>query len=244
MAGHSKWANIKHRKGAQDAKKAKIFAKLSKEIIVAASHGGGDPSSNSSLRLVLAKARAASMPKKNIEAAVAKATGSGGGENFKEYEFAGNINGVSFLIICLADSFNRVTSQIQAYFNKVGGQVVGAQSIKRIFERKGLLEVSREFGDEDDVMMKALDAGAMDFEPSDESYLIYTDPSDINKVREALESQGISEFRTAQVSYFPNEEKLVDKDKAEKILNFIDRVEDDDDVQEVFHNLDASSLEG
>ena len=244
MAGHSKWANIKHRKGAQDAKRAKEFAKLSKEIMVAAAQGGGDPASNSSLRLALTKARAKSMPKKNIETAIAKATGAGSKDAYKEIVYGGNVSGVSFLVMCLSDNANRVASNIQHLFSKANGSVAGASSVSYVFDRKGVLEFDKTFFDsEDDAMMIALEAGAEDFEASDNTYFAYTDPSSFSSVKDELEKAGVTELKTAEVKYLPNQEVKVPQEKAERILNFIDSLEDDDDVQDVYHNLDASSFD-
>jgi len=243
MAGHSKWANIKHRKGAQDAKRAKIFARFSKEIMVAAAKGGPDPSSNSSLRLAITKAKAQSMPKKNIETAIAKATGGGDASNYQEITYGGNINGVSFLVVYLADNPNRVAANVQASFKKVNGSVTGASAVSYVFDRKAIFEFSKDGKDEEETMMLAIESGAEDFESSDETYFVYADPSNFTQVKEGLEAAGITEFKTAEVSYIPNNEVKVDKAKAEKILNFIDTLEDDEDIQNVYHNLDASSLD-
>ena len=173
MAGHSKWANIKHRKGAQDAARAKIFAKLSKEIMVAAAQGGPDVASNPTLRLAISKAKAKSMPKKNIEAAIVKATHSKEGSDYKEIIYGGNISGVSFLIVYLSDNANRVAASIQAAFKKQHGSVSGASAVHYIFDRKGILEIAKDNLNADDVMMKALDAGALDFELLDDSFVVY-----------------------------------------------------------------------
>ena len=243
MAGHSKWANIKHRKGAQDAARAKRFAKFSKEIMVAAAQGGPDVETNSSLRLAVAKARAQSMPKKNIETAIAKASGSGAADSYKEISYGGNVGGVTFLIKYLADNENRVAAEIQHLFSKAGGSVTGASAVSYIFDRKGVLEIPHSYGDEDTIMMQALDAGAIDFESSDETYFAYTEPSEFQAVKDALEAQGIEDFKTAEVKYIPNMEHKVTPDKAEKILAFIEKLEDEDDIQDVYHNLDASSFE-
>ena len=244
MAGHSKWANIKHRKGAQDAKRAKVFAKISKEIIVAAAQGGADQNSNSSLRLAISKARAKSMPKKNIENAIAKGSGSGANANlFKEYQYGGNVAGVSFLVVCLADNANRVASTVQSAFNKANGSVTSASGVSYIFDRKGILEWEKTEGsDSDEIMMKAIECGALDFEETDNSFYAYTDPSDFINVKTKLEENGITEFSTAEVSYEANQEVKLPMAKAEKIISFIDKLEDNEDVQNVFHNLDADSL--
>ena len=243
MAGHSKWANIKHRKGAQDAARAKRFAKFSKEIMVAAAQGGPDVEMNSSLRLAVAKAKAQSMPKKNIETAIKRATGQGNAAAYKEISYGGNVGGVTFLVKYLADNENRVAAEIQHLFSKANGSVTGASSVSYIFDRKGVLEIPKTYGDEDTVMMLALEAGATDFEISDDTYFVYTDASTFSLVKEALEKQGIEEFKTAEVKYLPNMEHKLTKEKAEKILQFIDKLEDEEDVQDVYHNLDPSSLD-
>ena len=242
MAGHSKWANIKHRKGAQDAARSKVFAKLSKEIMVAAAAGGGDPASNSSLRMVLAKARAKSMPKKNIKTAIDKATGAGAVGTFKEVVYGGNVNGVSFLVVYLTDNTNRVAANVQSMFKRSNGSVGSPSSVSYVFDRKGVLEISSEGRNEDEIMMMVLEMGADDFEASADSFFIYTEPSSFSKVKDALEKEGITDFKQAEVSYIPNSEHKLPNDKALRILDFIDRLEDDDDVQDVYHNLDADSL--
>lgn len=243
MAGHSKWANIKHRKGAQDAKRAQLFNKFSKEIIVAAQMGGGDVNTNSALRLAVTKAKAQSMPKKNIENAIAKGAGEKGGATYFEASYGGNVSGVSFLVNCLTDNSNRLAANIQFYFNKAGGAVSGVSAVSYIFDRKGVLELAKANIDEETLMMQAIEAGAEDFEATDESYLIYTEPASFSDVKENLEKLGYTEFTTAEVKYLPNQEVVVPKEKAEAILEFIDKLEDDEDIQVVYHNLDASSLD-
>ena len=243
MAGHSKWANIRHRKGAQDAARAKRFAKFSKEIMVAAAQGGPDLETNSSLRLAVAKAKAQSMPKKNIESAIAKATGSGDAASFKEISYGGNVSGVTFLVKYLASNENKVAAEIQHLFSKAGGSVTGASAVGYVFDRKGVLEIPNTYGDEDTVMMMALEAGAEDFEAGEATYFVYTDPSSFSVVKEALEKQGIEEFKTAEVKYLPNMEHKVTPEKAQKILTFIEKLEDEDDIQDVYHNLDVSSFD-
>ena len=243
MAGHSKWANIRHRKGAQDAKRAKQFAKFSKEIMVAAAQGGADLESNSALRLAVSKARAQSMPKKNIDSAIQKATGGGEGANFKEISYGGNVAGVTMLVKYLSDNENRVSADVQYLFNRAGGSVTGASAVSYVFDRTGVLEIPHSYGDEDTIMMQVLEAGADDFESSDETYFAYTSPSSFSQVKENLEKEGITDFKTAEVKYLPNNEVVLPVAKAEKVLSFIDKLEDEDDVQEVYHNLDPSSLD-
>lgn len=243
MSGHSKWDNIKHRKGAQDAVRAKVFAKLSKEIMVAAAAGGGDPASNSALRMMLTKARAKSMPKKNIETAIKKATGAGvDAASFSEMVYGGNVHGVSFFVIFLSDNANRVAANVQSYFKRANGSVGSPSSVSYVFDRKGVFALDAEGRDEDEFMMLALEAGADDFEALDDTFFIYTEPSSFAKVKDNLEKEGITKFKKAEVTYLPNLEVKLSKERAEKMLNFIDLLEDDDDVQDVYHNMDPDSL--
>jgi len=210
--------------------------------MVAAAMGGADMDSNSSLRLAVSKARAKSMPKKNIENAINKATGAGDVSAYKEIVYGGNVRGVSFLVICLSDNANRIAANIQSYFNKANGSVGSSSSVGYIFDRKGVLEFEKNSLDEETTMMMAIEAGADDFVASDETFIVYTDPSSFTSVKEGLEKNGIEEFKTAEVLYEANQECKLDKIKAEKVLAFIDKLEDDEDIQEVFHNLDADSL--
>lgn len=205
--------------------------------------GGPDLNSNSSLRLVVAKAKAQSMPKKNIESAIEKGAGNRGGASYFEAAYGGNVNGVSFLVHCLTDNANRLAANIQYYFNRAGGAVSGVSAVSYIFDRKGVLELSKTVGNEDEIMMQAIEAGAEDFESTDETYLIYTEPTEFASVKENLEKLGFTEFTTAEVKYLPNQEVVIPKEKAEAVLEFIDKLEDDEDIQVVYHNLDAASLD-
>ncbi|UVD81443.1 YebC/PmpR family DNA-binding transcriptional regulator [Mycoplasma iguanae] len=246
MAGHSKWANIKHRKGAQDALRGKIFAKFSKEIMVAAARGGGDIESNAALRLIVSKARTKSMPKANIEKAIAKATGSSKeGIDFKEIIYSGSLpGGVQVLVLGLTDNTNRITSNIQAYFKKAGGQIGKQGTIPYVFKQRGLIEIKKDAVDEETLMMFALDNGAEDFISEDvENYEIYSNPSDFMTLKEALDKEFSLEYITAEVTYIPEMEVDLSKESTEKLLNHIEKMEDDEDVQEVFHNINLSVLE-
>ncbi|TPE57261.1 YebC/PmpR family DNA-binding transcriptional regulator [[Mycoplasma] falconis] len=239
MSGHSKWATTKHHKAAQDAKRSKMFQKFSKEIIVAATIGGPDPDSNPALKLAIAKAKAKSMPKANIEKAISKvAGGSKDAANFQGYLYSGTaFGGVSFIVSCLTDNFNRLASNIKHYFNKYNGQLGKQGTVPYVFDQKGLIEFSTEIASEDEVMMTALDAGAEDFKVEDGLYIITTLPSDFQKVKQALdETFKIENYSTAEVTYIPNSEVEVDKEKADQIEAFVDFLEDDEDVQEVWHN--------
>ena len=240
MAGHSKWANIKHRKGAQDALRAKKFAKLSKEIMVASALGGPDVESNASLRLAISKAKAQSMPKKNIETAVQRGVGNTSGKNFKEIFYGGNVAGVTFIVKYLSNNEKRVSAEIQHLFSRVNGSVTSLSSVLYAFDRKGVLEIPKSYGDEEKIMTKVLEAKAEDFEVGKETYLIYTKPSDFSKVKDKLTLQEINDFKTAEVKYLPKNEIKLPKEKAEKILDFIEKLENEDDIQDVYHNLNFS----
>lgn len=245
MAGHSKWSNIKHRKGAQDAMRAKIFAKFSKEIMVAASLGGPDINSNPSLRLAVNKAKAKSMPKANIEKAIEKGSGtSSTGANFKEIIYSGNLrHGIILLVICLSDNYNRVSSEVQFLFRKANGSVGKTGSIPYNFERSGILEINMEGKNEDELTMIAIDSGATDVEMEDGYLTVYTQPSNLNNVKESLEKFGIEKFETAEVTYISHEKVKLSKEDTEKFLETLEKFEDNEDIQEVFHNVDLSVLE-
>lgn len=257
MAGHSKWANIKHRKGAQDAARAKLFAKFAKEIMVAAAKGGPDLSSNASLRLAVSKAKAKSMPKANIENAIAKGAGTGksASDSFKEIIYSGNLkHGIILLVICLSDNYNRVSSDIQHLFKKANGTIGKAGSIPFNFERKGVLELQIENLQDDrkeELEAIILDSGAEDYEIDEDGYVtIYTNPSNFDDVKNYIEVNFIDKnnkeynFETAEVTFVSNDKVELSKEDAEQFVATIERFEDHDDVQEVHHNVDLSVLEG
>ncbi|MBU4690904.1 YebC/PmpR family DNA-binding transcriptional regulator [Mycoplasma zalophi] len=240
MSGHSKWATTKHHKAAMDAARSKIFQKFSKEIMVAASLGGPDPDANPALRLAIAKAKARSMPKANIEKAVQKGSGtSKEGADFKSYLYTATaFGGTNFIVTCLTDNFNRLASNIQYYFNKVNGQM-GKGTIPYTFDERGVLAIKKEDlkNDWDDVLMIAMDNGAVDFKEDEEEYTIYSEPSSFTELKKALETEAnIENFSIAEISYIPNTEVVISGDKIEKFENFLDLLEDDDDIQEVYHN--------
>ncbi|AHH45401.1 YebC/PmpR family DNA-binding transcriptional regulator [Mesomycoplasma bovoculi] len=239
MAGHSKWANIKHRKGAQDAIRAKIFNKFSKEIMVAAAKGGPDLNSNSALRMIVAKAKAKSMPKANIEKAIAKATGGASdGANFKELIYSGNLaHGVTLIVTILTDNVNRAISSLQALFRRANGQIGKQNAIPYIFEQKGLIEIDKTNLNEDEVMMFALENGANDFLANDETFEIYCEPRTFPDLKNAIEQKFNPEFKTVEISYFASEEVELSEELTEKLLNQIDTFLEDDDIQDVYHNL-------
>ncbi|MBR3259679.1 MAG: YebC/PmpR family DNA-binding transcriptional regulator [Mycoplasmataceae bacterium] len=246
MAGHSKWANIKHRKGAQDAARAKLFAKLSKEIMVAAAKGGPDLSSNANLRLAVSKAKAKSMPKSNIENAIAKGSGSSksSGDSFKEIIFSGNLrHGIILLVICLSDNYNRVSSDIQFLFKKANGTIGKTGSIPFNFERKGVLELQFRKENQEDLEMIIMDSGADDYEIIDDYINIYVNPSNFDSVKSKLEEAGYSNFETAEITFVSSDKVKLEKEDMDQFLATLERFEDNDDVQEVYHNVDLSTLE-
>jgi YebC/PmpR family DNA-binding regulatory protein len=245
MAGHSKWKNIQRRKNAQDAKRGKLFMKLAKEIYVAAKTGGGDPSANPSLRLVIEKAKAANMPNENIERAIKKATGNQEHTNYEEVKYEGyGPGGVAVMVTCLTDNKNRTASNVRVAFSKNGGNLGETGCVSYLFDRKGLLVISREELDidEDDMLLQAIEAGAEEMETTDESFEIYTAPENFEEVKNKLAENGFS-FVTAEITMIPQTYTTLTGDDLTKMLRLIDMLEDDDDVQEVYHNLDESAIE-
>lgn len=239
MSGHSKWNNIKQKKGKTDAQRAKVFTKISREIIVAVKEGGGDPSANSKLKDVIAKAKAANVPNDNIKRVIDRA--AGGGENIvyeqNTYEGYGP-SGVAVIVETMTDNRNRTASEMRHYFDKYGGNMGQEGCVSWSFDRKGVIIIDNEDEkrDEDTVMMDALEAGADDFQPGDEIFEVYTSPDTFGQVRGTMEEKGYS-FLSAQLEMVPqNGMKLdaeEDRTKMEKLLTML---EDNDDVQNVWHN--------
>ncbi len=237
MSGHSKWATIHRKKGLLDQQRGKIFQKLAKEIMVAAKGGSPDPSQNAALRLAVDKAKAQNMPKDNIQKAIEKATGAGDAANFESVRYEGyGPNGVAFMVDCLTDNRNRTASQVRSSFTKAGGNLGTDGSVSYLFERKGVISIDKTL-DEDTIMMCALDNGALDVTVNDDSYDIYTTSEDFLKVKDALESIGVKEFLTSEITFVPNNYIELDDETTEKVLELIEQLEDIDDVQNVYHNL-------
>lgn len=240
MAGHSKWANIKHRKGRQDAKKAKVFTKLARAITVAAKEGGGDPEYNADLNNAIEKAKANNMPNDNIDRAIKKGTGDLEGVSYEEITYEGyGPNGVAVMVQCLTDNKNRTAADIRHYFSKYNGNLGANGCVSFMFDRKGILIIDRdEDMDEEEVMMAVLEAGGEDFEAGEEYFEITTAPENFAEVRDNLKESGFK-FSTAEVSFIPqNETKLTDETDIKNMSRMIDAIEDNDDVQEVWHNWD------
>lgn len=240
MAGHSKWDNIKGRKGAQDAKRGKIFQKLTREIYVAAKNGGGDVTINPSLRLVLDKAKAANMPNDNIQRAIKKATTAGEGENYDEIVYEGyGPAGVAILVHTLTDNKNRTSTNVRVAFNKNGGSLGETGSVAYMFDRKGYIAIVREEldVDEDAMLMSVLEAGGEELETSDEVFEIYTEASDFAAVRDALEKEGY-ELAQAELTMVPQVLTELSEKNQEILEAIVEALEEDDDVSEVYTSAD------
>lgn len=239
MAGHSKWANIKHRKGAQDAKRGKIFTRLIKEITVAARMGGGDPDANPRLRSAIAAAKGENMPKDNIDRAIKKGTGDLEGETYEEITYEGyGPGGVAVLVECMTDNKNRTVGEVRFFFSKAGGNLGESGCVSWMFDRKGSLLIDKEKIDEEKLMDLALEAGAEDVVEEDNLFQVLTEPDDFPAVREALEESGLS-FIEASISMIPkNVVDVEDAKTAKGLLNLLEKLEDNEDVQNVHANFD------
>lgn len=239
MAGHSKWAKVKHFKGAIDAKRGKIFSKLAKEITIAVKLAGADPNMNPRLRMVLLKCRGANMPKDNIERAIAKGTGGGETVNFDDltYEIYGP-NGVALLVELSTDNRNRTAAEIRSIVTKAGGSIATQGSVSRLFQRKGQMVIPREGVNEDQLMEVALEAGAEDFKAESDRFEIVTDPANFEKVHQRVETAGIR-CALAEVTELPTlTVPLAEAGAASAVNKLIDALEDHDDVREVYSNAD------
>ena len=237
MSGHSKWATIHRKKGLLDAARGKVFQKLAKEIMVAAKGGSPDPSQNAALRLVVDKAKAQNMPKDNIQKAIDKAVGNADGANYESVRYEGyGHGGVAFMVDCLTDNRNRTASQVRSCFTKAGGNLGTDGSVSYMFERRGSIVIPADY-DEETMMMTALDAGAVDFERVEDTYVITTEQTTFTAVRDALEKENVKEFLECELTFVPNMEVALDEEGAEKVHNLVDNLEDLDDVQDVYYNL-------
>jgi len=236
MAGHSKWANIKHRKGRQDAARGKLFAKLAKGIEVAAREGGGDPGFNPTLATAVEKAKAASMPNDNIERAIKRGTGEVEGAVYEEIWYEGyGPGGVAIYVQILTDNRNRAASDVRSTFTRRGGNLGEPGSVAYLFSQKGLIVVE---GDEDDVMLAALEAGAEDVRESDRGiYEVVTSPTDLSSVRAAVSEAGLA-VDNADITQLPSTTVPVGESDAKRLLRLIDELDDLDDVQSVYSNYD------
>ena len=240
MSGHSKWATIKHKKGALDAKRGAVFTKIIKELTVAARNGGGNPDANPRLRTVLGKAKEANMPADNIDRAIKKGTGELPGVTYEEISYEGyGLGGVAIFIEALTDNKNRTTSEVRNILEKKGGNMSGAGSVAWQFHKKGLIIVKKEAVDEDKLMGIALDAGASDFQSEKEGYTITTEPQDFEKVKKAIQDAKVA-AESAEVTMVASTAAKVNLDLAKSVLALVEALEEHDDVQNVYSNLDIS----
>ena len=242
MSGHSKFANIKHKKERNDAAKGKIFTVIGREIAVAVKEGGsGDPNVNSRLKDVIAKAKQNNVPNDNIERIIKKASGEGNSDNFEVLTYEGyGPNGVAIIVDTLTDNKNRTAANVRSAFTKGNGNVGAQGSVSFMFDKKGQIVIDKEECDmdPDELMMLALDAGAEDFAEEDDSYEVITDPDDFSKVREALEAEKIPMMQ-AEVTMIPQTwVELTDEEDIKRMNKLLDLLDDDDDVQAVYHNWD------
>ncbi len=241
MAGHSKWANIKHVKARQDAKRSKVFAKIAREITIAARLSGGDADMNPRLRLSLLKARGANMPADNIQRAIARGTGEGGAASFEEltYEVYGP-HGAAILCEISTDNRNRTAADVRAILIRNDGKLATAGSVSRLFHRKGQIMITRDNANEDELMELALEAGAEDFKSEQEGYEVLTAPEDFEAVHKAIEEKGIA-METAEITALPEMTAPVSsEDELEKVNKLVDLLEDHDDVQSVYSNAELA----
>ena len=239
MSGHSKWNNIKRKKEKTDAAKAKIFTKIGREISVIVKAGGPNPAENSKLKDAIAKAKAANVPNDNIERIIKKAAGETGGNDYEELIYEGyGPCGVAVVVETLTDNRNRTAGEMRHYFDKCGGNLGQSGSVMFMFDRKGVIAIEGEGLSEDDVMEAALEAGAEDFSFDGDVFEITTEPNDLGTVRDALEEKGYA-FLSAEVQYIPQTMSAIDDEEmVVKMEKLIDMLEDNDDVQAIWHNWD------
>ena len=240
MSGHSKWSTIKRKKEKTDSQRAKVFTKIGRELAVAVREGGGpDPSSNSKLKDCIAKAKAANVPNDNIERIIKKAAGDSSSDNYESITYEGyGPNGIAVIVETLTDNRNRTAGDLRHYFDKFGGNLGTTGCVSFMFEQKGVIVVEKEGHEEDKVMEDALEAGASDMKADEDVFEIYTEPADFSGVREDLEAKGY-EFESAEIELVPsNYTTLQDEEAIVKMQKLLDLLEDDDDVQNVWHNWD------
>ena len=239
MSGHSKWHNIQAKKGKTDAKRGKIFTKIGKEIVMAVKNGGANQDTNAKLRDVIAKAKAANMPNDTITKAIKKASGELSSVNYENIVYEGyGPSGVAVIVETLTDNKNRSAGNVRSAFTKGGGNMGTSGCVSFMFQEKGEIVIEKDDKDEDEIMMIALDAGAEDFSADEEEvFVVTTTPDDFGTVREALEAEGI-EFLEAAVKMIPDTYTAINEDDAKKFQKMLDLLEDDDDVQNVYHNAE------
>lgn len=239
MSGHSKWHNIQNKKGKADAKRGKIFTKIGRELMIAVKNGGPDPDNNPKLRDAIAKAKAANMPNDTVQRSIKKASGELGAVDYERIVYEGyGPSGVAVIVDTLTDNKNRSAGNVRSAFTKGGGNMGATGCVGFMFQEKGEIVIEKGDLDEEELMMMALDAGAEDFNSDEEEvFIITTEPDDFGTVREALEAEGL-EFLEAAVKMIPDTYTEIDEDAAKKFQKMLDLLEDDDDVQEVYHNAE------
>jgi len=238
MSGHSKWSTIKHKKGAADARRGKIFTKLIKEITVAARLGGGDPDSNPRLRQAIAAAKAQNMPKENIERGIKKGTGELAGVNYEEVNYEGyGPGGTAVLVECLTDNRNRAVAEVKHLFERNGGSLGEPGCVSWMFQKKGLIALEKDKVDEDELLDVALEAGAEDVREEDTVFEVTVEPSDFEAVRKAIEDAGMP-YTLAEITMIPQNTVKLEGKKAQQMLNLMQALEDNDDVNHVYANFD------
>ena len=238
MSGHSKWSTIKRKKGAIDAERSKVFQKLAKELYVAAKSGDADPSNNAALRMVVEKAKSENMPKANIESAINKAHSKNNDESYEAIRYEGyGPGGIAIMIDCLTDNKNRTASFVRSTLTKRGGNLGTDGSVSYLFKRKGLIILDKKY-DEDKLMEDVLGLDVDDFLVEEDGYEIYTAPENFISVKDALDSLGYTDTLVSEVSFIPDNYIELDEEMKEKALTLIEQLEDIDDVQNVYHNLD------
>jgi YebC/PmpR family DNA-binding regulatory protein len=243
MAGHSKWANIKHKKGREDAKRGKVFSKVVKELTVAARLGGGDPEANPRLRLSIDKARAANMPKDNIDRAIKKGTGEGGGVEYEEVTYEGyGPGGVAVLVRVLTDNRNRIVAEVRHAFSKNQGNLGENGCVGWMFDSKGYMAVDAEVVDEERILELALEAGAEDVRQAGDVWEVITDPAEFEAVRNALQAAGL-ELQSPEVTMLPQTTVKIEGKIVDQMLRLMEYLEDNDDVQSVYANFDIDDAE-
>jgi len=240
MSGHSHWATIKHKKGAIDAKRGKLWSKLSRAIIIAARHGGGDPTMNLKLRYAIDKARQVSMPKDNIERAIKRGTGDVEGMTFEEITYEGiGPGGVAILVDVVTDNRNRTSGEVRKIFERAGGKMGSAGSVGYLFERKGVFSLPAAGMDEDTLMGIALDAGADDLKRAGDSFEITCDPTAFGQVKEALEKNNVTPS-VAEITQVPKSPRDVDPETGVRMLRLMETIDDHDDVQNVYNDMNMT----
>jgi YebC/PmpR family DNA-binding regulatory protein len=238
MSGHSKWSQIRRQKGANDAKRGALFTKVARDISIAAREGGGDPDGNFRLRLAMEKARSVNMPADNVKRAIERATGGGDGEHYEEIVYEGyGPGGAAILVEAATDNRNRTAAEIRAIFTKAGGQLAGSGAVAWQFQPRGILTIPRNKRDPDDIALQAIDAGADDVDTADDPVEVYTEPGQLEAVRQALKQAGVA-VESAEMTMKPKNTVALDAGQVRQNLKLVEALEDQDDVQRVSANFD------